>query len=307
MNFNPEKINIPEKRGILENEKHLNILYERIEKKLASYKPDLEDFRDIYFDEVDKDMVYVEEKLKQFDESLNNREDGDFFKKEKKIALITEGILTDQLSGEWFNSLKEDAPYTVVAHPTSDFDDIRNGADLVLEVFNKDKEQSKHLGLSIDVTFSSDIENLNRKMERIIGDITGKHGKPAQVKYFESDFDDYKGAVTIARSVIVLSRNTIEDLFKKEYSRDKDGLSSHQVQLSLLTQLQEQAETFLQLCKVHGNSELGSIYEDIYKNIKYLKDEKKISHFELEQDPILLQEKYDGLKLLHRALLNNIM
>lgn len=307
MNFNPEKIILNEQKGVLENKRHLDILYNRIEKKLSSYRPDPEEFRDIYGSEVDDDFAYVEEKKKQFAEQVEGDERFEFLEKEKQIALISEGILTDQLSGTWLNSEDVDSLYSVIAHPTSDFDDIRNGADLVLEIVNKHKEEAKHLGLSIDITFSSDLGNLNKKMERIINDIKKVHKESSHVKYFESDFDGYKGSVDIARSVVVLSRETVEDLFEKEISRDKEALANHPVQLSLIAQLEEQAETFIKLCESHGNERLSSIYQDILNNIRFLKREKKVSHSDFEQDPTSLQEKYDGLRLLHRALINNIV
>jgi hypothetical protein len=239
-------------------------------------------------------------------ESVEDDNERSFKEKEKQIALITEAILTDQLSGTWLNSYNEDAPYSVIAHPTADFDDIRNGADLVLEVFNKRKEQAQHLGLSIDITFSSNEANLTKKMTRIIDDIKAGDKRHSQIKYFESDFDEYKGSVDIARSVVVLSRDTVENLCKKEFSKDKEALSNHSVQLSLVAQLEEQAQTFLDLCQKYDNQRLASVYEEVLKNIQFLKREKREVFSDIEQDPVSIQEQYKGLQLLHRSLVKSL-
>lgn len=306
MNFNPDNIKIERYKPILENNALLNKLHEKTDKKLDSYRPNFENFRSIYGnEEVDGDIRYVEELEDTFEKNLSTEENAEFLRKEKKISDIVESILTDQLSGSWLNSNNPEAPYNVVCYPTSKFDDYRNGADMVLEVLNNQKEDSSHLGLSLDVTFSNNDKNLDKKMNRIIDEI--KNNWKPEIKYFESDMTDYIGKVDIARSVIVISRNTVEDLFKKELNSLRDELENHPVQISLLAQVEEQAETFLALCEKHSNETMAKIYREVLQNIKYIKSEKRDTFSEIEEDENTLREKHEGLKLLHRSLVRSLV
>ena len=225
MNFNPDRIVIQEQLPPLENDRFLDSLEKRIESKLSAYRPNPEDFMDeegYSKEEIYKDLEYVQ-KLETLwqkeDEQLPKEE---YLKKEriKKIATITEGIMINQFSGNWLNT-EENSDYQIIAHPTSKVDDYRVGADVALEIINKKTEEDSHLGLSIDITYSSNKEVIENKLGRIFNEIE-KDIQPS-IKYFENDAETYRGSVDIARCVLVLSKETVNDLFKKEETSPNRG------------------------------------------------------------------------------------
>ena len=309
MNWNPDKIVLREQLPPLENDAFLDSLESRIESKLSAYRPNPKDFigEDGYFEkDINEDLEYVknlEDTWKKEESGLSSDERN---KREriKKIATITEGIMINQFSGSWLNT-EENSDYQIIAHPTSKVDDYRVGADVALEIINKKTETDSHLGLSIDVTYSSNKEVIQSKLGRIFKEID--RGIQPSIRYFENDAETYRGPVDIARCVLVLSKDTVADLFKKEHSRDKEGLEKHPIQLSLLAQMEEQANVFHKLSLNKGNNKMASIYKDVLDNIQLLKIKKRQDFHEVEVDETTLMNRYDGLKLLHDSLLEHLL
>ena len=293
---------------ILEREGLLKILEKKMEGKILPYQPNPKDFTDIYKKkDIEKDIAYVQYLENDWKQKLEKLPEWERLKEEriKRIATITEGIIINQFSGYWLNT-KEVGDYNIIAHPTSKFDDYKVGSDVALEIINNKTKQNSHLGLSIDITYSSNTEIISSKIERILKEI--KRNDQPTIKYFENSTETYRGPIDIARCVLVLSKDTVGNLFEKESCKDKKNeLEKHPVQLSLLAQIEEQAQTFCKLSKDKGNKKMAGIYQEILNNINFLKKEKKEDFSEIQSNQTVLLEKYEGLKLLHNALLKHLL
>jgi hypothetical protein len=298
--------------NILENDIALESLSKKMETKLAIYTPDPNDFREIYGDnEVNLDIKYANllERKWEMERSEMNGPERKFFEREKQKAIIAEGIITNQLSGSWLNV--EGSPYSVIAAPTSKPDDYgvinksRKGFDLSLEFINNEESSPDiYAGSSIDVTTSENEKVVKSKISKIINLI--KSGETPIIKYFENDAETFKGSIDVAPFVLVLSAATTKDLFEKEYRNKKEDLENHTVQLSLLNQLKEQAETFSILAMKYENETLVNSYEQSLKHIKYLLLKKKEFYDNLDINIDHVDEKYQGLKLLHKTIVENL-
>jgi hypothetical protein len=300
------------KENILENDLILNSLSEKMSNKLKMYTPDPESFRDIYGDrEVDLDIKYVnllEEKWAMEKVEMNVPTQK-FFEREKKKSVIAEGIIINQLSGNWLNT--DGSPYRVIAAPTSRPDDYgivnksKKGFDLSLEFVNEQGVNPDiYAGSSIDITTSENEKVIKNKILKIINLI--KAGETPIIKYFENEAETFKGSIEVAPFVLVLSEPTVKDLFEKEYANQKEALENHTVQLSLLIQLKEQAETFNVLATKYGNKALAESYDQSLNHIKYLLLQKKDFYDNLNIDREHVDEKYNGLKLLHKTIIENL-
>lgn len=312
MNFNPDRIVVAEQLPPLENDRFLNKLSDKIENKLSAYRPNPEDFIDNTKDGYDqesikKDLAYVEklENIWEQEESQLDPEEKKHMERTKNIATITEGIIIDRLSGSWLNIDSASPDYQIIAHPTSKVDDYRVGADVALEIINNKTLEDSHLGLSIDITYSSNSDVIKSKLGRVFNEIN--EGRQPSIKYFENNAETYAGPVDIARCVLVLSRDTVEDLFKKEHNKDHEGLEKHPVQLSLIAQMEEQAKVFYKLSLNKGNERMAKIYGDVLDNITLLHRQKREDFKSIQTDEASLMEQYNGLKLLHNSLLEHLL
>ena len=300
------------KNNILENYTALEKLSKKMESKLDIYTPDPNDFRDIYGDdEVDLDIRYANllEKKWEMERAEMKGPARKFFEKEKQKALIAEGIITNQLSGNWLNV--NDSPYSVIAAPTSRPDDYgiinksRKGFDLSLEfINNRESNLDVYAGSSVDITTSENEQVVKNKILKIINLI--KEGETPIIKYFENDEETFRGSINVAPFVLILSEATTRDLFEKEYNNKKDELENHTVQLSLLNQLKEQAETFSILTEKYGNQTLTDSYKQSLNHINYILLKKREFYESLDIDLDHVDEKYQGLKLLHKAIVENL-
>lgn len=288
--------------SVLENKLFLQELAEKIRTKVDRYRPDPEDFRDVYKNSVDSDLKFVEDQEAYWRAQSQNMGPEKRAEQErmKDISDITESILIDRLSGSWLNTQKKDSNYQVNAHPTCKLDDYKNGVDLVLEVIDMTKEQASHLGLSVDVTFAAEEKILDRKINKIVKEI--KNGLRPQVKYFESTDGETKGSVDIARCVLAISKKTVEDLFKLEKRSEHEKLEQHPVQISLVEQIKAQALFFLEMSETYGNQRLVETYSEILKNIDELETSRENSDEPIQVQRSTLKETYKGLSRIERAL-----
>ena len=125
----------------------------------------MEEFSDLYGERIKKDKALLEERKKGFSETYG-----------AKRGKILEAILNEQI--ELNNWLGQEA-LTIIP---SEFDDIINGVDVVVE-FERE-EGFKHMALGLDMTSSAN--EIRRKLfearKHILkGDLT-------QIKYFISEF-----------------------------------------------------------------------------------------------------------------------
>ena len=206
----------------------------------------LDDFEGIYTKEkIEADKKYVEEKEKVFD-----RDDTENEKEMKKLATIFEVVVYKhgELS-EWFG-------HGALTIKTSEYDDIKNGVDLMVEF-----EEKGHLALAIDVTFSNDTE---KKFERIQKEI--EKGKLTEVEYFKSESEEYPHSLQkVPRVVIGAEKKTVMELGELWVENEKEKLGKHSIQFQMLDQIIEQAEVFAEYARKCKKEDVVGQYENIRK------------------------------------------
>jgi len=118
---------------------------------------------------------------------------------------------------------------------TSEYDDYKNGVDLVLE--HTHQHNHTHLGLAVDVTFSQDI---TKKMVRIKQSIDAD--ALSKVKYFSSEKSHMRGELSsIPRVVSAIDLPMLEDLFSFER---RGAIAEHQVRAALVQDMETQLAQF---------------------------------------------------------------
>ena len=258
------------------SEEVLSRLEAKAKKKIEVYRPNPEDFRDLYGEEVDKDLARVQELENSWEDS--NAKLTDFERerseKNKKIASIIEGIVIDHLSGKWLQGRG-------VCTPTSKFDDYTQGVDMVVE-FPKEDVPNEYMGIGIDITFSNDSTNLEAKLDRIIKQNI-KSKVLSEVKYFDSE--EIKGKIAVPRIAIAINEDYVKQLFSLEDKNQKEKIADHNVQLMFLYQIQQQCSTFCKLAHARGAKEVSKAYLDVFNQISAIMEEKME---EYEKNPDIL-------------------
>lgn len=298
----------PEKKDLLTDDSLLEKLSSKLEKKLAAYVPDPNDFRGIYGDDsVDLDLKFCKtlEEMWELELDKNNEQYIIFQKREKLKAFIAEAIMANQFSSTWLNA--DDSEFTVYSNLTAKPDDYgvtnsnRKGFDLSLEFSNNNNPGlDTYAGASVDITTSENVDTVTAKVSKIIDII--KKGEAPIIKYFENVAETFQGSISVAPFAFVLSDKTTRDLFKKELSGKKEELDNHPVQLSLITQLKKQAEVFLSLSRKYKNETLIGLYEKSLDHINYLLFKKNNLYKEFDVDMENLYDRYKGSGIMNNVL-----
>lgn len=185
---------------ILESEKSLEI-------------PNPKDFTEIYSsEEIENDLDYlakIKKKIEQGDNSLGSFE-REIIKENKRRGECLEVIVADQGdSGNWFGE------YAMVTK-TSEFDDIRNGVDMVVEF---DKEEPERIALAVDASTASEIKVIEDKIKRNIAKLKD-NVHLQEVKYFKSQISNekgeyYKGSIRDLIPVVIgADKHNVDNLFQ---------------------------------------------------------------------------------------------
>ncbi len=261
---NPEGVFLNKLSEKLDEERLKKKLYERAQEVFLVNPPlDPESFRGIsgYKDaEIDEDIRYVRDKEERFD-----KEDTPEQKEQKKFAKILEAMLNELI--ELYDWLGPDA--TTIT--TSDFDDMRNGIDMVAEFRDKKEKSASHLALAVDVTFANEI---GKKIERIQREI--ERGELASVKYFESEFLEQKGELpNIPRVVIGGDVDTIKSLGMLWLAEDKKTLAVHEMQKVILVEIRMQLEVFAKYARTKKQEKVAQTYDATREVIEGILEKKK--------------------------------
>lgn len=205
----------------------------------------------------------------------------------KVHADIVEAILYEHIEqSNWFGEKASTIK-------TSQFDDIRNGVDLIIE-FEEATEGFLHMGLAVDVTFGETA--LQDKIQKIKREI--EEGKLAEIKYFESDRSPYKGLYrNLPRVVVGMDRIHMVDLMKMwvDDGRKKE-FSTHPVQMMILHEIRSQLMCFARYAAQCGQEEVVGIYNKQLGVIgRILKQKSDIG--------VQLYEKNDGV---HNGILKQL-
>jgi hypothetical protein len=122
---------------------------------------------------------------------------------------------------------------------TSEYDDIINGVDLVLE-FNEDKS-TRHLALGVDITFGS-TSSMQKKFDRIKKEIEAD--ELARVKYFKAH--GYEGSLKqLPRVVIGVELDKVIQLAGLWDRKDNKALANHITKDIIAEEIERQLRTFL--------------------------------------------------------------
>ncbi len=183
---------------------------------------------------VEIDLRYVKEMKERFAANDTTQE-----KNLKRISDVFERIIMEQIElHDWFG------PNTMTV-AASEYDDIKNGVDIIVEITEEDSRASSHLGLGIDITYNT---NLEKKFLRIKNEI--KSGKLTEVKYFQSADGSFTGRLNrIPRVVIGVQKETIAELMKLTLNKKKKELAQHVIQYVILSEIYTQLIFFAKFAR----------------------------------------------------------
>lgn len=189
-------------------------------------RPKLGSFKDIY-DE--KEIHEDEEKINKREASwaTSNNEKEKFM---RSFSAVYEAAVMDLLDTNKFLGEKNEVI------PTSKYDDIFNGIDGVL-IINQDDLENEYLGLNFDVTFSSNDENIDKKIESIKQCIRG--GVLPTLKYFQDPKTKKHKKISLPKIIIGSQQSSADGLVRlwgKTDDSNSEKLKNHPVQSKIIVE-----------------------------------------------------------------------
>ncbi|KND47517.1 MAG: hypothetical protein AB199_03745 [Parcubacteria bacterium C7867-004] len=244
--------------GTFETNPTVRLAYEKAQKLFREHAIQPKNFGDLY------DQKAIQADLAKVDHLKSNV----FETGSGKIAAdILEGIVFDQIElSNWFGSH---------AHTlkTSEFDDIVNGVDLIVE-FDEPESRKAHLALGVDATYGAD--TISKKFGRIKRDID--QDRLATIKYFESGDGRIKGRLTqVPRIVLGVERGTVLSLARAWTEGRKGELAVHPVQELLLKQARSQLTVFAHYARMRGRHESRRSYDEALAIVNGISGEKGLT------------------------------
>lgn len=256
-NFNSPNFNArreaPRNRSQIIDEKVAQVAAKRLRE---------EDFIDRPYSkgDVDADLAYVMERRKE-----QKREETPQSIELKKLADTFEAlILWNAEQAEWLGS-------KATTIKTSEYDDRKNGVDMVVEF--KEERSPSYLGLAADVTFSSDKTIIAKKFAILREQI--KRGTLAQVKYFHSEHTGFDGQLSKLPEVVIgVSEGMVKELSNLWADGNHKALAIHKVGIMILRQIEVQLKTFARYATSMNQLEAARIYSDRFLLIQGILAEK---------------------------------
>ncbi len=239
----------------------LDQIYKKAIQKITEEEISLDNFYDLYSKKViQKDKEYIEELEKKF--ALERSQNPE---KEQidKIATIFEALLFYEAeSSEWLGN-------NVQTIKTSKYDDYKNRIDIVAE-FQESNNFVSYLGLAIDVTTSCDLWKKFRRIKKEI-----ERGRLAKVKYFRSDYLNFRGELSqLPRVIIGAECQTVLNLADLWVEKRKKELGEHFIQFQILEEILLQAETFEKYAQKIKYPEITKSYHHVKLLIEGILKEK---------------------------------
>ncbi|MEK7180717.1 MAG: hypothetical protein AAB738_00050 [Patescibacteria group bacterium] len=247
----------PERR-ILEN-LAIEQAYKKADKVLTRDAIHPDEFEDLYgAQNISQDNDYVAKMKAKFKEQEGAEE-----ATAKKLATILEAIIFENAElSEWFGP-------NASTIKTSEFDDIKNGVDSVVE-FEESKTSASHLALAMDATFSSETGG---KFHRIKEEI--ESGELTKVKYFQSDHMSIRGELSkIPRVVVGVNAETVKAL-SETWLENPSSLKDHPIQFQILEEILMQLRVFKDYAKKIKKTDIGATYEKVIGIVEEILEEKK--------------------------------
>ncbi len=213
--------------------------HERAKKVIADCQIQETAFSNLYEkDEISRNLRYVQDRQRRFGPEDENR----------KYARILEAILLEQVElSNWFGE-------NATTIKTSDFDDIRNGVDMIVRYGSSEVTMpANFLGLGVDVTFSP--KGTEEKLEEIFSGVYD--GKLSQIKYFLSEEDDFRGERSnVPLIVLGIEKATLEKIGILWAKKDNKALAIHPAQHMLLSQAQMQLSAMRGMAQKRGHANI---------------------------------------------------
>lgn len=250
--------------GAFEVNRDIEAAYNKVVARSEKYKIKENEFVDLYGEaEVQEDKKYIQEREEIFESKMSPEA-----RLQKMRAIILEYILFEQSQlGEWFGE-------NILAFKSSDYDDVKNGIDMITELQKKGNEKEAeltYLGLAIDISFGSE---LGKKFDRIKKEII--EGKLGEVKYFKSERSGKRKLTDLPHVVLAVDTKTVNDLIELWSNSRKDELSKHPAQLQIVHELIKQLKVFEQYARlVTKNEAITTKYTEVLQALRPLLAEKE--------------------------------
>lgn len=231
MNFDQKDISFKPKPLFEDKELQQRLLTKKKE-LVDQYRPKESSFLDIYSeDEINVDLKEIEYIKSTWEEKTTN---GEYI---KNVSSIYEGVIADQISANaWFGDNCESVA-------TSEYDDIKNGVDVVT-IFNQN-ESKQYLGLGIDVTFASDKKILEKKLESIKQCISAM--TLPSLKYFQDPETGEHKKIFLPKVIIgsrLSSAEKLIQLWGGKDSKKNKKLAQHPVSSKIIMETLAQLKYF---------------------------------------------------------------
>jgi len=210
--------------------------YKRAEKSLQTDTPDPKTFirrpdnpNGIYSQEtVERDLRYVVDMQREF-KSQRNPLTQEF----ERLAKILEAIIHEQTElSDWLGP----EAHTI---NTSEFDDISNGIDIIIEFQLDGLPPEQYPLLAVDITSSP--HTIRKKFQRIETEINNE--RLSTIKYFASG-DRRTMVKQIPKVVIGADRKTLNGLISAWLKKDSAALANHPIQDMILEEAIRQLNVF---------------------------------------------------------------
>jgi hypothetical protein len=229
-----------DKPGIIYLGRAQERLNEELEHKMKGREMD--DFADLYTAEgiqADRSKLeYIKEKIDEKERSLRLEKGEDWHEKHvhsKEMADSFEGVLSSAKT--WFGINAE-------TYPTTEFDDVINGVDVVIE--HNVGGAFMHNGAAIDITYGGP-KFVHKKLDKIAKKIMEK-GQLSEVKYFKSEKANITGRLNNIPTVVVgASADTVMELVNLYAEKNDAELARHPFQFQVIDQILSQCEFFIEI------------------------------------------------------------
>lgn len=260
MNFDNKPINFQPK-PLSENKELMIRVLDQKSKTVDNFRPKEKNFSDLYTEEeIDSDLLEIKH-LKTIWDSEEKTEREIYL---REVADIYEGVITDQIeANSWFGDNCE-------TYLTTLYDDKKNGVDVV-SIFTQ-AESKSYLGLGIDVTFASNKDALEKKLESVKQCI--RSGTLSTLKYFEDPDTKEHKKIYLPKVIIGSRLSSAEKLIELWGSKDPNRnkkLQEHPVQSKIIMESIYQLEYFykfaINLSENTKEDDMAKKYKDIA--IKY--------------------------------------
>ena len=227
------------------------------------------DFQEVGYSkkEIEQDLRALKNLEKIFETKTN---DGEQVRTTKEIATMTEVALEYGVSKlGWYGD-------RVKVIKASQFDDVLNGIDGILEVIDPVSE-SNFLGLGIDVTFRGlRNEQYKKKINKLLEDV--RSHKPKQVKYFKDHRGESCKKFTIPTMVLSFHpgdvRNLVYMLKRMSESGTAEKFKQHPIKFEIMNQIITQCHILGAFAERHGNP-ISEKYAAMLSSIEILGKENK--------------------------------